>query len=493
MIFHETPLPGARLIELEKRGDERGFFARMFCEREFGAAGLETRFVNVNNSLSSVKGTLRGLHYQVGEAAEVKVVRCVRGALWDVILDLRPNSPTFGRWFGETLTADNRLMMYVPRGFAHAILTLEPDAEAHLSGEQPLRAAGRARRALERSALFDFLAARAAGDFGEGRELAGFRPGLSRRRVAEGVRVKILFTGASSFTGFWFVGRLAAAGAEVTAALRGAPEAYSGVRAERARLLSQSAEIVPNCAFGSERFVELVGSRAFDVLCHHGAEARDYRSPDFDALGAAAANTLNIRRTLTLFGERGGKAVVATGSVFEPEEGAGPSPRRAFSPYGLSKRLTWEIVKYWCETLGLPASKFVIANPFGPYEEPRFVAHAVERWAKGETLEVRTPRYVRDNIHVDLLSAAYARFVAQAAAGGEGRRFGPCGYLETQGAFAERLGRELAPRLGFEGARRLLRADRLSRAAGANQFRHFRRWRAWLARGHGVGRAGRLL
>ncbi len=83
------------MIELEKRGDERGFFARMFCEREFGAAGLETRFVNVNNSLSGATGTLRGLHYQIGEAAEVKVVRCVRGALWDAIVDLRPNSPTY--------------------------------------------------------------------------------------------------------------------------------------------------------------------------------------------------------------------------------------------------------------------------------------------------------------------------------------------------------------------------------------------------------------
>lgn len=130
MIFHETPLEDARIIELEKRGDDRGFFARMFCEREFAAAGLETRFVNVNNSLSSAEGTLRGLHYQLGEAAEVKVVRCVRGALWDAIVDLRPNSPTFGRGFGQTLTAENRLMMYVPRGFAHAILTLEADTEA---------------------------------------------------------------------------------------------------------------------------------------------------------------------------------------------------------------------------------------------------------------------------------------------------------------------------------------------------------------------------
>jgi dTDP-4-dehydrorhamnose 3,5-epimerase len=130
MRFHATPLGGARLIELEKRGDERGFFARMFCEREFAAEGLETRFVNVNNSLSRMAGTLRGLHYQIGEAAEVKLVRCVRGALFDAIVDLRPNSSTYLRGFGETLSADNRLMMYVPRGFAHAILTLEPDTEA---------------------------------------------------------------------------------------------------------------------------------------------------------------------------------------------------------------------------------------------------------------------------------------------------------------------------------------------------------------------------
>lgn len=130
MKFHVTSLNDARVIELEKRGDDRGFFARVFCEREFAAAGCETQFVNVNNSLSSTKGTLRGMHYQLGDAAEVKVVRCIRGSLWDAILDLRPDSSTFGKWFGETLTAENRLMMYVPRGFAHAILTLEPDTEA---------------------------------------------------------------------------------------------------------------------------------------------------------------------------------------------------------------------------------------------------------------------------------------------------------------------------------------------------------------------------
>ncbi len=130
MRFVPTPLAGAYVIELEKREDERGFFARLFCEREFAEAGLETRFVQINNSLSKDRRTLRGMHYQLGEAAEVKLVRCVRGGLWDAILDLRPGSASFGHSFGAELTAENRRMMYVPRGFAHGFLTTAEDTEA---------------------------------------------------------------------------------------------------------------------------------------------------------------------------------------------------------------------------------------------------------------------------------------------------------------------------------------------------------------------------
>ena len=130
MIFTPTSLPGAYLVDLEKRGDERGFFARVFCEIEFGRRCLATRFVQVNNSLSAERGTLRGIHYQLPPRAETKLVRCVRGALWDVILDLRPDSPTFGQWFGTELTADTRRMMYVPKGFAHGFITLANDTEA---------------------------------------------------------------------------------------------------------------------------------------------------------------------------------------------------------------------------------------------------------------------------------------------------------------------------------------------------------------------------
>ena len=129
MIYVETPLPGVYLIDLERRGDGRGFFARVFCEAEFAQRGLVTRFVQVNNSLSAERGTLRGMHYQLSPHAETKLVRCVRGVLYDVILDFREGSPTFGRWFGAELSAENRRMMYVPKGFAHGFITLTDDVE----------------------------------------------------------------------------------------------------------------------------------------------------------------------------------------------------------------------------------------------------------------------------------------------------------------------------------------------------------------------------
>jgi len=130
MIFTPTPLAGAYLIDLEKKGDDRGFFARTFCEHEFGEYNLVKHFCQVNNSLSVRKGTLRGMHYQLTPRAETKIVRCIRGALYDMIIDLRQDSPTFAHSFGAELSAENRRIMYVPKGFAHGFLTLTDEAEA---------------------------------------------------------------------------------------------------------------------------------------------------------------------------------------------------------------------------------------------------------------------------------------------------------------------------------------------------------------------------
>lgn len=130
MKFIETPLKGAYLIELEKRGDDRGFFARFFCINEFDRAGLRRDVVQINNSISRDKGTLRGLHYQLAPKAEDKIVRCIRGSLLDVIVDLRPESPTFLQHFQVELSAENRTSLFVPKGFAHGFITLEDNTEA---------------------------------------------------------------------------------------------------------------------------------------------------------------------------------------------------------------------------------------------------------------------------------------------------------------------------------------------------------------------------
>ena len=130
MRFQPTSLRDAVLIDLDKRADPRGWFARTFCEEEFAAAGLETRFVQHNASTNPKAGTLRGMHFQNAPHAEVKVVRCTRGALFDAIVDLRPESPTYGKWEGFELSAANGRMLYVPEGFGHGYQTLEDETEA---------------------------------------------------------------------------------------------------------------------------------------------------------------------------------------------------------------------------------------------------------------------------------------------------------------------------------------------------------------------------
>lgn len=129
MTFTPTPLAGAFVVGQEPRTDERGHFARTFCAHEFTAQGLATSFVQSNVSVTSKRGCIRGLHFQRAPHAEVKLVRCARGAAYDVIVDLRPSSPTFGAWFGCELSARNGSMMYAPEGFAHGFQTLTDDVE----------------------------------------------------------------------------------------------------------------------------------------------------------------------------------------------------------------------------------------------------------------------------------------------------------------------------------------------------------------------------
>lgn len=130
MRFIETKLKGAYVIELEQKTDERGYFTREFCQKEFETHGLNTNIAQCNISYSKRNGTLRGLHFQYHPYEEVKVLLCLSGSLYDVIVDLRPQSPTFKQWNGVVLKSETRQLLYIPKGFAHGFLTLEDNTEA---------------------------------------------------------------------------------------------------------------------------------------------------------------------------------------------------------------------------------------------------------------------------------------------------------------------------------------------------------------------------
>jgi nucleoside-diphosphate-sugar epimerase len=260
--------------------------------------------------------------------------------------------------------------------------------------------------------------------------------------------MRILFTGASSFTGFWFIRELAAAGHEVTAVFRRRAEDYAdSVRARRVVLASRACRPVHGCSFGEARFLALIAEGGWDLLAHHGADVTDYKSPDFDALAAVANNARHLPAVLEALKAAGCRRVLLTGSVFEGGEGAGSQGLPHFSPYGLSKGLTAEVFRYYCDRAGLGLGKFVIPNPFGPYEEARYTSYLMKSWLAGTTPACSGPAYVRDNIHVSLLARAYARFAATAPDRGFAR-INPSGYAESQGAFTLRIAQEMRPRLG---------------------------------------------
>jgi nucleoside-diphosphate-sugar epimerase len=261
--------------------------------------------------------------------------------------------------------------------------------------------------------------------------------------------MKILFTGGSSFTGAWFIRGLAAAGHDVTAIFRRPAGEYADpVRRHRVAMASEVSRPVHGASFGDKAFLGLIGEGGWDLLCHHAADVTNYKSPDFDTVAALANNTQNLPAVLTALKGAGCRRMLLSGSVFEGGEGAGSQGLPHFSPYGLSKALTAEVFRFECGRAGLGLGKFVIPNPFGPYEEPRFTGYLLKNWLTGGSPNCSSPAYVRDNIHVSLLALAYARFAGKVPAEGFARA-NPSGYAETQGAFTLRLAQEMRPRLGL--------------------------------------------
>ena len=261
--------------------------------------------------------------------------------------------------------------------------------------------------------------------------------------------MKVLFTGGSSFTGCWFVRELAAAGHRVTTIFRKQPEDYPEPRRrDRVARASEASQPINGCSFGDEKFLALIAEGGYELLCHHAADVTNYKSPSFDTVMALRNNTHNLPSVIDALRAAGCRRVLLSGSVFEGGEGAGSEGLPDFSPYGLSKSLTARMFAFYCQRGGVGLGKFVIPNPFGPLEEPRFTGYLMETWLDGRTAVCASPAYVRDNIHVSLLAKAYARFAAEFPATGF-TRTNPSGYAESQGAFTLRMAQEMRPRLGL--------------------------------------------
>lgn len=264
--------------------------------------------------------------------------------------------------------------------------------------------------------------------------------------------MRILFTGASSFSGMWFVKELATEGHEIIVICRHALESYTGLRRSRIEQLLPICKIHFNCTFGEDSFLQIIEQYpTWDLFCHHAADVTNYKSADFDVAKALASNTKNLTAVLNCLIKKGCHYTILTGSVFEQGEGAGSDHLKAVSPYGLSKGLTSEFFKYYCKILGMKLGKFVIPNPFGPYEEPKFTSYLIDSWFQGKIPTIATPDYVRDNIPISLLAKAYKYFLSRLISSQNQvyQKFNPSGYVESQGAFTHRFAQEMEKRLNI--------------------------------------------
>jgi nucleoside-diphosphate-sugar epimerase len=263
--------------------------------------------------------------------------------------------------------------------------------------------------------------------------------------------MRVLLTGVSSFTGCWFAEALAQRGAAVLATTRRPLADYTAAEQDRlAKARAAGVSLAHGAAFGDGRLLELLRTEGpFDLVCHHGAEVGDLRRPDYDPLAALEANVRGAVDVTSTLADTGGRALVLSASVFEPEEGAGSDLRPAFNAYGLAKQLTWQTLRFHAERHRLALGRFVIPHPFGPHEKPGFVSQLVEAWRAGRPGYVRRPQLVRDFIHVDLLAAAYAGFCLDVHRKDSGGRLAPSGYVGSLAALSGLIAAELRPRLGL--------------------------------------------
>jgi nucleoside-diphosphate-sugar epimerase len=267
--------------------------------------------------------------------------------------------------------------------------------------------------------------------------------------------MRIVLTGGSSLTGYWFAKELKDQGHEVICTLtRGCVQDYSEEKSYMRvqKLAASGMKISWGIEFGTVQFCQLLRKERVDMLCLHGAHIPDYRSANFNIAESLSKNLFNINEVFTILAKNS-IPFVLTGTYFEPGEGDFGNATEAVSPYGLAKHLISEAFEFYAKKFGVPMAKFIISNPIGPLEDKKFTAYLVDCWKKNQMATVKTPLFVRDNIHVQLLAKAYVGLVLKLAQQkkecSELLVSRPSGYRESQGEFTARVARELGPRLGL--------------------------------------------
>lgn len=261
--------------------------------------------------------------------------------------------------------------------------------------------------------------------------------------------MRIAFTGASSFTGFWIIKELVEAGHEVIAFFQSDSALYQGERCQRVNYLKKICTCHFQAPFGSDHFLNILKTySSLDILCHHAAEVSNYKSMEFDVHAAVMKNTYRLSQVLELLNAKNCPSIILTGSIFEQGEGISDDSK-AFSPYGLSKGITYSTFEYYTSVHQINLKKFVITNPFGPYEEARFTRYLMVNWLSKNTCEIKTPYYFRDNIPVSLLAKAYNSFIQDNDDTIYPARFSPRGYIENVGDFTKRCANEVRTRLNL--------------------------------------------
>lgn len=261
--------------------------------------------------------------------------------------------------------------------------------------------------------------------------------------------MKILLTGASSFTGFWIAKVLSENGHQIIATLqKSSIDEYDGIRKERLNRLKNLVQFIPSTSIGSHSFIKSISNFSPDLLALHGHDNTNYRSPHYDKELAVQSALHQMDKILvTLMESNSGAKVLQTGTYFEQGEGQGDLEESAINPYAASKAAVYKKLEKLCEEYKTPLSKFIISNPFGPFEEGRFTTHLINCWKRDEVAVVKTPSYLRDNIHASALALSYNHLISKIIDSNQlGLRLAPSQYRESQKNFALRFAREISKR-----------------------------------------------